>query len=75
MLLGPVTTPGASAPPFLNQEGSFNGSPPQMRRGVRQPTDGVVVNRKVETPRPSAARPYSLGAAPPRYGLEHKLNG
>jgi len=41
----PETTPGASAPPLLIQEGSSNGSPPQMRRGVRQPTDGVVLSR------------------------------
>jgi hypothetical protein len=44
-LRGPVTTPGASAPPLLIQEGSLNGSPPQMRRGGALGA-GVVVNLK-----------------------------
>jgi hypothetical protein len=39
-----VTTPGAIAPTLLNQEGSFGGSPPQMRRGGAL-SDGVVLNR------------------------------
>ena len=39
--------PGANAPPLLIQEGSFNGSPPQMRRGGAL-GDGVVLKTKVE---------------------------
>ena len=35
------TTPGANAPPLLIQEGRFNDSPPQMRRGGAL-SDGVV---------------------------------
>jgi len=37
----PVTTPSLGAPPLLNQERSFKGSPSQMRRGGA-PSDGVV---------------------------------
>jgi len=37
--------PGATAPPLLIQEGSFNGSPPQMRRGDALAA-GVVLSRK-----------------------------
>ncbi len=47
----PETTPDASAPPLLIQGGSFNGSPPQMRRGGA-PGDGVVLSRKCGNWRP-----------------------
>jgi hypothetical protein len=39
-----ITTPALSAPPLLNQEGSFKNSPPQMRRGGA-PSAGVVLSR------------------------------
>ena len=75
----PVTTPSASALPLLNQEGSLDGSPPQMRRGDALAA-GVVLSRKctnstaASKAMPSTRRKSGIRGAAGRKGRAFSLS-